>query len=136
MTNSLNTPIEALEIFLPIEILEYSLRKESGGKGKFSGGDGLTRTYKFLKDAHVSILSDRRRKQPYGLFGGEPGKSGENILLSKKFLGGSRGAIFQKSPPGRRRQEINLNSKVNIEIKAGDILIIKTPGGGGYGKKE
>jgi N-methylhydantoinase B/oxoprolinase/acetone carboxylase alpha subunit len=116
MTNSLNTPIEAMEIAFPIQILEYSLRKDSGGKGQFRGGDGLVRAYKFLENAHVSILSERRRNAPYGLQGGAPGQKGENILIKDSG------------------QEIRLDSKVNVELDAGDVLIIKTPGGGGYGK--
>ena len=124
MTNSLNTPIEALEIVLPIQLMNYSIRKGSGGKGKFNGGDGLIRTYKFLKDAHVSILSDRRKKQPYGLRGGAPGEVGETILIK------------QKGSPDFQRQQINMNSKVNVEVNAGDVLMIKTPGGGAYGKEE
>ncbi len=124
MTNSLNTPIEALEIDYPIEIENYSLRKNSGGRGKFSGGEGLTRTYKFLQEAHLSILSERRRTRPYGLDGGEAGQPGENILLRSS---GKKGAGTRK---------IKLSSKVNIEIEAGDVLIINTPGGGGCGKKE
>lgn len=128
MTNSLNTPVESLEIDFPVEIGSYSLRKNSGGKGKFKGGDGVTRTYKFLKDAHVSILSERRRKRPYGLQGGEPGQSGQNILIKTQC---------QESKNGKKRKrKIPLGSKANVEISAGDCLIIRTPGGGGYGKKE
>jgi N-methylhydantoinase B/oxoprolinase/acetone carboxylase alpha subunit len=123
MTNSLNTPIEALEIDFPVEMVNYCLRKGSGGKGKFNGGEGLCRSYKFLQDAHVSILSERRRSRPYGLAGGGPGKTGENILLKSIDNTG-------------KRRKIRLGSKLNIEIKAGDVLSIKTPGGGGYGKKE
>jgi N-methylhydantoinase B/oxoprolinase/acetone carboxylase alpha subunit len=117
MTNSLNTPIEALEIDFPVIIENYSLRKNSGGKGKFTGGNGLERSYRFLEDGHVSILSERREIAPYGLQQGLPGKKGENILK-------------------REGKKIRLNSKINIDIKKNDLLIIKTPGGGGYGKKE
>lgn len=123
MTNSLNTPIEALEISFPIQIERYCLRRGSGGKGRFNGGDGLVRRYRFLQDAHVSILSERRRKSPYGLQGGEPGKGGENVLLRKDEKTG-------------KRHRIRLGSKVNVDIRAGDVLVIKTPGGGGYGQKE
>ncbi|UCH98767.1 MAG: hydantoinase B/oxoprolinase family protein [Candidatus Aminicenantes bacterium] len=129
MTNSLNTPIEALEIDFPVEIKSYSIRKKSGGKGQFNGGDGLIRTYKFLKDAHVSILSERRRNPPYGLQGGEPGKPGENVLIKKPYQETQNNSL-------KKKRRIPLGSKANVEINAGDCLIIRTPGGGGYGKKE
>ncbi|MGE5340927.1 MAG: hydantoinase B/oxoprolinase family protein [Candidatus Omnitrophota bacterium] len=125
MTNSLNTPIEALEINFPIEVEQYSLRSGSGGKGKFNGGEGLIRSYKFLENAHVSILSDRRQTQPYGLQGGEPGKCGENILVSN---------VKPDMPDEEKRTR--LDSKVNLDVNAGDVLIIETPGGGGYGPVE
>jgi len=119
MTNSLNTPIEALEINFPIEVETYALREGSGGQGRFSGGNGLIRAYKFLEDTRISILSERRRRSPYGLHGGEPGKPGANTLHLN-----------------HTKETITLNSKSNIEINAGDTLIIETPGGGGYGKVE
>jgi N-methylhydantoinase B/oxoprolinase/acetone carboxylase alpha subunit len=125
MTNSLNTPVEALEIDFPIEIENYCFREDSGGKGKFNGGEGLIRTYKFLENTHVSILSERRRNRPYGLYDGEPGKRGENILIRSPQKGSTRNG-----------EEIKLNSKVNVEVNAGDVLVVKTPGGGGYGKCE
>lgn len=128
MTNSLNTPVEALEIDFPVEIKNYSIRKKSGGKGKFQGGNGLTRTYRFLENTHVSILSERRHNPPYGINGGEPGKPGENILIKPHCLKNDK-----KKQKCRRSV---LNSKMNIELNAGEILTIKTPGGGGYGKKE
>jgi N-methylhydantoinase B/oxoprolinase/acetone carboxylase alpha subunit len=120
MTNSLNTPVEAMEIDFPVLIEQYGLREGSGGKGKYNGGNGLTRSYKFLEETHVSILSERRRNQPYGLRGGEPGKPGANILI-------------------RNNDENNittLGSKTNVELQAGDVLIVKTPGGGGFGEIE
>lgn len=115
MTNSLNTPIEALEHYLPIRINKYLLRKDSGGKGKYKGGDGIIREYKFFVDTEISILSERRRISPYGLKGGSPGKAGRNYLIK-----------------GKKR--ILLPSKVNLKAEAGDILRIETPGGGGFGK--
>ncbi|MCP5054956.1 MAG: hydantoinase B/oxoprolinase family protein, partial [bacterium] len=118
MTNSLNTPVEALEIDFPVEIVNYSIRENSGGKGKFNGGNGLTRTYKFLEDVNVSILSERRLNQPYGLHDGEPGEAGENTLLRAGENGDSE-----------EFQTVKLGSKVNTEVKAGDVLIVKTPGG-------
>ncbi len=117
MTNSLNTPIEAIERNFPVIIKRYSIRKNSGGKGKWRGGDGIVREYLFLDNVDVSMLSERRVYKPYGLFGGENGKEGENIVIKNK-------------------KRIKLGGKFNIRLKKGDSLIIKTPGGGGYGKKE
>ncbi len=116
MTNSMNTPVEALENYLPIKINCYALRKKSGGKGKHRGGDGLIREYKFLVPVNLTIISDRRRFCPYGLSGGKPGKKGRNLLIT------------------REGKKILLNSKVNLKAQAGDILRIETPGGGGYGQ--
>jgi len=116
MTNSLNTPLEAMENYLPLRINKYSLRPGSGGKGKFKGGEGIIREYEFFIPTHVSILSERRKFGPYGLQGGGKGKKGRNTLISK----------------GKKRL---LDSKVNLIVKPGDILRIETPGGGGYGKK-
>jgi len=115
MTNTRNTPVEALEHYLPIRIRRYRLRPNSGGEGQFKGGDGLIREYEFLAPAKVNILSERRRFSPYGLQGGKPGKKGENRLIS----GG---------------REHRLAGKVSIEVGRGDILIIATPGAGGYGR--
>ncbi len=117
MTNSMNTPVEVIERQLPILITRYELREGSGGEGKRRGGDGLVREYFFLGPARVSILSERRKFPPYGIFGGKPGKPGRNLLLSK----------------GRIKE---LPSKVNFKIKEGEVLRIETPGGGGYGEKD
>jgi len=115
MTNTLNTPIEALEYSYPFLVAEYSIRKNSGGDGKYKGGNGLIREIKLLTDAEVSVLSERRVCQPYGLFGGEPGKCGKNIVISDKKT---------KEMPGKFYAELKENDKIRIE----------TPGGGGYGK--
>ena len=115
MTNTLNTPIEALESELPLQITRYSLRKNSGGRGRFRGGDGLIREFHFLKPAHLSLLTDRRRFAPYGLKGGQAGMPGKNLLL-------------------RRGKIIPLPSKVELAVQKGDHLRLETPGGGGFGK--
>ncbi|MBN1272888.1 MAG: hydantoinase B/oxoprolinase family protein [Candidatus Aminicenantes bacterium] len=117
MTNSLNTPLEALENYLPLRITKYSLRKGSGGKGKHNGGDGIIRSFQFLSPTQVTVISERRKFCPFGLQGGNPGKKGKNIIISG----------------GRKK---TLGSKVNIMADAGDILQIETPGGGGYGCKK
>jgi len=115
MTNTRNTPVEALENYLPVRVRRYSLRRGSGGKGRFTGGDGIVREYEFLAPAQVNILSERRRFAPYGLSGGAPGKMGKNILVRN----------------GRKTQ---LGGKVSFRVKAGDRVIVETPGGGGYRK--
>ncbi|MFC1558365.1 hydantoinase B/oxoprolinase family protein [candidate division KSB1 bacterium] len=115
MTNTLNTPIEVIENVLPVKILCYKLRKKSAGKGKYKGGEGITREVQFLTDAVVSVLSERRNIPPYGIAGGEPGKCGSNILKSE----------------GKNNR---LDSKFTLNVKKGDVLKINTPGGGGWGK--
>ncbi len=117
MTNSLNTPLEALENYLPLRIKTYALRKGSGGKGQNRGGEGIIREYEFSVPTQVSIMSERRRFAPYGVQGGGDGKKGRNTLYSKD-------------------QKKGLCSKVNIKVQPGDTLRIETPGGGGYGQKE
>jgi len=113
MTNTLNTPIEALEHGYPIRIERYKIIRGSGGKGFYRGGHGIERDFRFLTDAQVSILSDRRKIPPYGLFGGSPGRTGRNIIIR-----------------GRKREY--LPSKTNLSVRTGDILRIQTPGGGGF----
>ncbi|MBN2206402.1 MAG: hydantoinase B/oxoprolinase family protein [Candidatus Aminicenantes bacterium] len=115
MTNSLNTPVEALESALPVRIRRYGLRAGSGGQGKRRGGDGIVREYEFLVPCRVTILSERRIFRPYGLRGGSPGAPGRNTLI-------------------RAGREIPLRSKANLEVEAGDRLRIETPGGGGFGR--
>jgi N-methylhydantoinase B len=115
MTNSLNTPIEALEYAYPIRVRRYSYRANSGGKGKFRGGDGLVREIELLSDAQVTLLSDRRKFRPYGLQGGEPGAPGLAVRVS-----------------GTNPQEIA--AKASFWAIKGDVVSVETPGGGGWGK--
>jgi N-methylhydantoinase B len=117
MTNTLNTPIEALEYAYPLRVVRYEVRRGSGGAGIFRGGDGLRRDVQVLTGCQVTLLTDRRKLAPYGLAGGEAGRTGENLLL-------------------RGDEEIPLPGKGTVELQAGDVLSIRTPGGGGYGKKE
>ena len=117
MTNSLNTPLEALENYLPIRINKYCLRRGSGGKGLHRGGEGIIREYEFFVPTQVTIISERQRFSPYGIKGGQDGKKGKNILFSKG-------------------KKIPLKSKTNIKVQPGDILHVETPGGGGYGRKK
>ena len=81
MTNSLNTPVEALEYAYPFRVTEYSLRRGSGGSGMHAGGDGVVREIEVLTDAEVTLLADRRKSAPYGLSGGGPGKRGRSIVI-------------------------------------------------------
>jgi N-methylhydantoinase B/oxoprolinase/acetone carboxylase alpha subunit len=116
MSNTRNTPVEAIEHDLPVRIRQYRLRSGSGGAGRFPGGEGLVREYEALCDMSVTVLSERRVGQPYGLAGGRPGAPGRNTLIR---AGGSEQIL-----PG----------KFALELRAGDRLRIETPGGGGYGE--
>jgi N-methylhydantoinase B len=115
MTNSLNTPIEAFESAYPALVRRYSLRRGSGGEGKFRGGEGIIREIEFLTDVRGSILSDRRRFRPYALAGGKPGLAGINELAV-------------------RGQKRILPGKVVFDAPKGSVLRIETPGGGGWGQ--
>lgn len=114
MTNSLNTPAEALEYAYPLRVREYSIRKGSGGKGKRRGGDGVVREIETLVPARMSLLADRRKQAPYGLRGGEEGSVGRDAIIRQ----------------GSSRQ---IESKGSWELQPGDRVRIETPGGGGFG---
>lgn len=116
MTNSLNTPAEALEYAYPLRVREYRIRKGSGGKGKHQGGDGAVREIETLAPARMSLLADRRKHAPYGLQGGDNGAAGRAFIIRKD---------------GRKQK---LTSKGSWELEAGDRVRIETPGGGGFGK--
>jgi N-methylhydantoinase B len=115
MTNTLNTPIEALEAYYPFLVTEYRLRPGSGGRGLRRGGDGLVREITLLEPADVTLLTERRRFPAWGLAGGGTGRRGRNSLVHK----------------GRRR---DLPGKINLRVEAGDTVRLETPGGGGWGK--
>jgi N-methylhydantoinase B len=115
MTNTLNTPVEAMEYAYPFLVREYSVRRGSGGEGNKRGGDGLVREIELLSDCEATVLSERRRRGPYGLAGGERGKPGRNVIITADG-------------------EIEKPGKFNSPLKAGDRLRIETPGGGGYGE--
>ncbi len=116
MTNSLNTPAEALEYSYPLRVRQYSLRPGSGGEGQHRGGDGIVREIEVLTDAEVTLLSDRRERGPWGLSGGGTGQPGNASVIRKD---GSA-----KSVPG----------KSNVRLVKGERIRIETPGGGGWGK--
>jgi N-methylhydantoinase B len=110
MTNSWNTPIEAFEHEYPVRVRAYRIRSGSGGAGRYRGGDGIVRELEFLDPADVTILSDRRKRGPYGLQGGDSGKPGKNEL------GGA-----------------SLPSKIRFSANRNQTLRVETPGGGGWG---
>lgn len=112
MTNSLNTPAEALEYAYPLRVREYRLRRGSGGEGKQRGGDGVVREIETIVPARMSLLADRRKRGPYGLYGGGEGSRGLNSINSESIA-----------------------AKGSHELKAGDRIRIETPGGGGWGVK-
>jgi N-methylhydantoinase B len=116
MTNTLNTPIEALEAYYPMRVTEYRIRRSSGGKGRFRGGDGLVRELECLVESNISVLSERRLLAPYGLNGGGAGKPGANYVVSG----------------GRRRK---LPGKTGTRLESGERIRIETPGGGAWGRK-
>jgi len=113
MTNSLNTPAEALEYAYPLRVREYRLRKGSGGRGKQRGGDGVVREIEALVPSRMSLLADRRKRGPYGLQGGSEGKAGRNRINNR-----------------------DIPAKGSQELKAGDRIRIETPGGGGFGGQD
>ena len=113
MTNTLNTPVEALEMRYPLRVTRYALRTGSGGQGRRRGGDGLVREIELLEDAVVTLLTERRLHAPWGLAGGADGAPGRNLLNGDAL------------PP-----------KVSFDVRRGDRLTLETPGGGGWGAPE
>jgi N-methylhydantoinase B len=114
MTNTRNTPVEALEYALPMRVNRYGLRDGSGGAGQQRGGDGIIREYELLAPAQVTINSERRIRAPYGLHGGADGQRGVNHLI-------------------RDGLETEVGGKWTGQLQPGDRVIIETPGGGGWG---
>jgi N-methylhydantoinase B len=110
MSNTLNTPIEALELEFPLRAVEYSLRRDSGGAGKYRGGDGVVRELEALDEMRYSLITERRRHAPKGADGGEDGKPGRNLLNGEE-----------------------LEPKASGKLEPGDRLRLETPGGGGHG---
>ncbi len=110
MTNTLNTPIEVLELNFPVRVNRYQVRHDSGGAGRQRGGDGLIREFHFLAPASVTLLTERRLHAPWGLAGGDSGACGENLLGEKR-----------------------LPAKASIRVASGECLTVYTPGGGGWG---
>ncbi len=118
MTNTLNTPIEALESAYPLRVRRYELVQGSGGRGKFRGGLGIRRDTEVLADeSTISLLGERQRLRPWGLFGGRPGSSGAYRIL-------------------REGRIDRLPSKITLTVRRGSVLSVITPGGGGYGEPD
>lgn len=110
MSNSLNTPIEAIEHALPVRIRHYALRRDTGGAGEHNGGDGIRRDIELLTDAEVNLLTERRVRGPRGANGGADGDVGKNLVNGSE-----------------------VPAKVTLRLAAGDVLSVRTPGGGGFG---
>jgi N-methylhydantoinase B/oxoprolinase/acetone carboxylase alpha subunit len=117
MTNTRNTPIEAFERAFAVRVLRYRLRRGSGGAGAAPGGEGIERDLQVLEPVTVSLITERRVSQPWGLEGGGSGASGENWLL----------------PGGDESRAARLPDKCTIDVAAGDVIRMRTPGGGGWG---
>lgn len=115
MTNTMNTPVEALEAEMPVRVVRYAIRRNSGGRGRNRGGDGIDREIEFLSPVELTILSERRRFAPYGVAGGGAGATGENTIAL---------------PDGRKRRT---PGKISMQMPAGGRVRIRTPGGGAWG---
>jgi N-methylhydantoinase B len=111
MTNTLNTPVESLEMHYPLRMRRYALRQQSGGEGLHAGGEGVIREFEFLAPTQFTLLTERRSIAPWGLAGGEDGQAGRNA--------------FNGQP---------LPAKISMHANVGDVLTIETPGGGGWGR--
>ena len=110
MTNTLNTPIESLEMHYPLVVTCYALRKASGGQGQNAGGDGVVKRYQFKETATVTLLTERRVTPPWGVAGGENGLPGVNVYNGEA-----------------------IQDKTSFDVTPGDTVEIRTPGGGGWG---
>jgi N-methylhydantoinase B len=117
MTNSWNTPVEVFEQVYPVRLVKYAIRRGSGGGGRYRGGDGIVREIELLAPAQVGLLSDRRKRGPYGLAGGAAGKPGKNVIACH----------------GRHGKTHQVPGKCAFFAQSGTILRIETPGGGGWG---
>ena len=117
MTNTRSTDPEVLETRFPVRLEEFSIRKNSGGKGNYSGGDGVTRKLRFLEPMTVTTLCSHRKIKPFGVNGGNPGECG------REWLETNDGKI------------VNLKGNDSCQVKENDLFIMETPGGGGFGSK-
>jgi len=124
MTNTRNTPVEALEHAYPLNVVATRIRRGSGGAGRTSGGDGIERTLALRSDARVTVISERRVRGPWGLAGGRPGSPGVNRVSVSGRAG--RGVLRTRQLPG----------KFQIDLPKGAVLTVASPGGGGYGRSQ
>ena len=115
MTNTLNTPVEALEYAYPLRVERYELREGTGGAGRHCGGDGVRRDIRALAAAEVTLMTERRTTPPYGLQGGEPGAVGANVKITA-------------------HGEEPLPAAAAVRLQAGEVISVRTPGGGGWGR--
>jgi len=113
MSNTRNTPIEVLEMELPLRVRTYAVRRDSGGAGKWAGGEGVIREFEALAPMEANVVSERRRHAPSGAAGGKPGAPGRNTLNGTP-----------------------LAPKAHARLAPGDVVRIETPGGGGWGEPE
>lgn len=122
MTNTRTTDPEILEKRYPVLLREFSVRRGSGGPGRFSGGDGVVRDWECRAPLTFGLITERRVHRPYGMFGGEEGASGANYWVQKDGGGGERW--------------INIGSRGQVDMQTGDRCVIHTPGGGGWGRPD
>jgi len=118
MTNTRNTPVEALEHAYPFRVVATRIRRGSGGRGRWRGGDGIERVIALRAPARVTVISERRVLKPWGLAGGGPGGRGVNLLRAA----GARGRLTR------------LPGKFQIDLTSGAVLTVASPGGGGFGR--
>jgi N-methylhydantoinase B len=116
MTNTLNTPIEVLESYYPLRVKHYRVRRNSGGRGRHRGGDGIDRAVELLVDTELTLLADRRAHGPYGLAGADCGRTGRDSIT-------------------RNGKESRIDAKASLSLGPGDVIRVQTPGGGGWGRK-
>jgi 5-oxoprolinase (ATP-hydrolysing) len=118
MTNSRMTDPEVLELRFPVLLEEYSIRKGSGGEGEYCGGNGVIRKMRFLEEMKAAIISSHRKYPPFGSNGGSEGECGKNLVIRKD---------------GRTQE---LEPTAEVDMKEGDVFVVETPGGGGFGERE
>jgi 5-oxoprolinase (ATP-hydrolysing) len=127
MTNTRLTDVEVLESRFPVRVVRFEIRRGSGGRGRWHGGDGCRRELEFLAPLQVSILSQRRTTRPFGCAGGEDGAAGRNVLHRAGRSTGVGGAHE------REAGDVDVGGVATFEVSPGDRLVIETPGGGGWG---
>ena len=135
ITNTRIGDVEILERRYPVIVHQFGIREGSGGTGRFRGGDGVVREIEFLEPLQVSILSERRTRQPYGMAGGQPGALGRNtwVKQSRKEDGDLPEDATQSASAPLKPRKINIGGKATVFMGKGDRLLIETPGAGAWG---